>query len=39
MHFSCDRYLANRLREKVDFFATPIRIKQRRKQCEASQSR
>ncbi|MCI0388838.1 MAG: ribosome biogenesis GTPase Der [Acidobacteria bacterium] len=29
MHFSYERYLINRLRETFDFFATPIRIKQR----------
>ena len=28
-HFSYERYLINRLRETFDFFATPIRIKQR----------
>lgn len=31
LHFSYERYLENRLREEFDFFATPIRIKQRRK--------
>ncbi|MCI0387719.1 MAG: ribosome biogenesis GTPase Der [Acidobacteria bacterium] len=31
MHFSYERYLINRLRESFDFFATPIRIKQRSK--------
>jgi GTP-binding protein len=39
LHFSYDRYLINRLREEFGFFATPIRIKQRRKKGEASQSR
>ena len=39
LHFSYERYLVNRLREEFGFFATPIRIKQRRKQGEASQSR
>ncbi len=39
LHFSYERYLINRLREEFGFFATPIRIKQRRKQGEASQSR
>src|SRR5262245_21783707 len=29
MHFTYERYLINRLRETFDFFATPIRIKQR----------
>ncbi|MFN0112687.1 MAG: ribosome biogenesis GTPase Der [Blastocatellia bacterium] len=28
-HFSYERYLINRLREAFDFFATPIRIKQK----------
>lgn len=31
LHFSYERYLVNRLREEFGFFATPIRIKQRRK--------
>ncbi|MEK6302475.1 MAG: ribosome biogenesis GTPase Der [Acidobacteriota bacterium] len=31
LHFSYERYLINRLREEFGFFATPIRIKQRRK--------
>ncbi|HSB10632.1 MAG TPA: ribosome biogenesis GTPase Der [Blastocatellia bacterium] len=39
LHFSYERYLINRLREEFVFFATPIRIKQRRKQGEASQGR
>ena len=39
LHFSYERYLVNRLREEFGFFATPIRIKQRRKASEASQSR
>jgi len=39
LHFSYERYLINRLREEFEFFATPIRIKQRRKPGEASQSR
>ncbi|MBK8313790.1 MAG: ribosome biogenesis GTPase Der [Acidobacteria bacterium] len=37
IHFSYERYLINRLRESFDFFATPIRIKQRsrvRKQAD-----
>jgi GTP-binding protein len=29
LHFSYERYLINRLRETFEFFATPIRIKQR----------
>jgi len=37
LHFSYERYLINRLRDEFGFFATPIRIKQRRKQSEASQ--
>lgn len=39
LHFSYERYLVNRLREEFGFFASPIRIKQRRKRGEASQSR
>lgn len=39
LHFSYERYLENRLREEFTFFATPIRIKQRRKKGGASQSR
>ncbi|MFY9558559.1 MAG: ribosome biogenesis GTPase Der [Blastocatellia bacterium] len=39
LHFSYERYLVNRLREEFGFFATPIRIKQRRKKGEASQGR
>ena len=39
LHFSYERYLVNRLREEFGFFATPIRIKQRRKRGEASQNR
>ncbi|HXG66668.1 MAG TPA: ribosome biogenesis GTPase Der [Blastocatellia bacterium] len=31
LHFSYLRYIENRLREEFGFFATPIRIKQRRK--------
>jgi GTP-binding protein len=31
LHFSYERYLVNRLREEFGFFATPIRVKQRRK--------
>jgi GTP-binding protein len=29
LHFSYERYLINRLRETFDFYATPIRVKQR----------
>jgi GTP-binding protein len=36
LHFSYERYIENRLREEFDFFATPIRIKQRRKSGGAS---
>lgn len=39
LHFSYERYLENRLREEFLFFATPIRIKQRRKTGGASQDR
>ena len=31
LHFSTERYLVNRLRERFGFYATPIRIQQRRK--------
>ena len=31
LHFSYERYIENRLREEFGFFATPIRVKQRRK--------
>ncbi len=31
LHFSTERYLLNRLREQFGFYATPIRIHQRRK--------
>jgi GTP-binding protein len=31
LHFSLERYIENRLREQYEFFATPIRIKQRTK--------
>jgi GTP-binding protein len=34
LHFSYERYLVNRLREEFGFFASPIRIKQRRKRGE-----
>lgn len=39
LHFSYERYLVNRLREEFGFFATPIRIKQRRKPGAGSQTR
>jgi GTPase len=32
MHFSTERYLTNQLREHFGFFATPIRIQQRKKE-------
>jgi GTP-binding protein len=38
LHFSYERYLENRLREEFGFFATPIRIKQRRKPERAAQA-
>jgi GTP-binding protein len=31
LHFSLERYIENRLREQFEFFATPIKIKQRTK--------
>jgi GTP-binding protein len=31
LHFSTERYLVNRLREQFGFFATPIRLQQRKK--------
>jgi GTPase len=31
LHFSYLRYIENKLRESFDFFATPIRIKERHK--------
>jgi GTP-binding protein len=34
IHFSYERYLQNRLREEFDFFATPLRIKERHKKKE-----
>jgi GTP-binding protein len=34
LHFSYERYLENRLRDEYEFFATPIRIKQRRRKGE-----
>lgn len=39
LHFSYERYIENRLREEFEFFATPIRIKQRRKKGEQRQDR
>lgn len=39
LHFSYERYLENRLREEYEFFATPIRIKQRRKKGRSEQAR
>lgn len=37
LHFSYERYIENRLREEFGFFATPIRIKQRRKTGDVRQ--
>ncbi|MCI0490295.1 MAG: ribosome biogenesis GTPase Der [Blastocatellia bacterium] len=34
LHFSYERYIKNRLREEFGFFATPIRLVQRRKKGE-----
>lgn len=39
LHFSYERYLENRLREEFGFFASPIRIKQRRKRGGDPQGR
>jgi GTP-binding protein len=39
LHFSYERYMENRLREEFGFFGTPIRIKQRRKNGGANQSK
>jgi GTP-binding protein len=39
LHFSYERYLENRLREEFGFFASPIRIKQRRKKGGDAESR
>lgn len=39
LHFSYERYLENRLREEFGFFASPIRIKQRRKKGGDGESR
>jgi GTPase len=36
LHFSYERYIENRLREEFGFFATPIRVKQRRKKAVSS---
>jgi GTP-binding protein len=36
LHFSYLRYVENRLREAFDFFATPIRLKERRKTRKGS---
>lgn len=37
LHFSYLRYIENRLREAFDFFATPIRLKERHKSREAKE--
>jgi len=34
LHFSYLRYVENRLREEFDFYATPIRLKERKKQTK-----
>jgi GTPase len=39
LHFSTERYLVNRLREKFGFFATPIRVQQRLKSSAAPLTR
>ncbi len=36
LHFSTERYVLNRLRERFEFYATPIRIHQRMKDSRAS---
>lgn len=38
LHFSYLRYIENRLREEFEFFATPIRLKERHKTKEKSKS-
>ncbi|MGI8849602.1 MAG: hypothetical protein ACR2HT_05485, partial [Pyrinomonadaceae bacterium] len=35
LHFSYLRYIENRLREAFDFFATPIRVKERHKSVKS----
>jgi GTP-binding protein len=35
LHFSYERYLQNRLREEFDFFATPLRLKERHRKSKA----
>jgi GTPase len=39
LHFSYLRYVENRLREAFDFFATPIRLKERHKMRKAASGR
>jgi GTP-binding protein len=39
LHFSYLRYIENKLREAFDFFATPIRLKERHKASKAARSR
>jgi GTP-binding protein len=34
LHFSYERYLQNRLREEFDFFATPLRLKERHRKSK-----
>ena len=38
LHFSYLRYIENRLRDEFEFFATPIRLKERHKEKKKSQS-
>lgn len=38
LHFSYLRYIENRLREEFEFFATPIRLKERHKEKKKSQT-
>lgn len=38
LHFSYLRYIENRLRDEFEFFATPIRLKERHKQAKAKGS-
>jgi GTP-binding protein len=39
LHFSYERYLQNRLREEFDFFATPLRLKERHRKSKAKGSK
>ena len=38
LHFSYLRYIENRLRDEFEFFATPIRLKERHKEKRKSQT-